>query len=140
MQMHTKIYVLCLSSFYFVSILCVGLMREGRLNIEDHLVDINNRPIAASVNFEVRYSSPESTEGTFDSSAVSKFVQQAEQSIDDEQQMLLDIEQNIANLERTLNQGRKTEKLICYHTWNFDVIMFHYLIPNSCWDYFYMLQ
>lgn len=83
-----------------------GLMREGRLNIEDHLVDTNNRPIVASVNFEVRYSSPESMEGTFDSSAVSKFVQQAEQkSIDDEQQMLLDIEQNIANLERSLNQG-----------------------------------
>lgn len=82
-----------------------GLMREGRLNIEDHLVDTSNRPIAASVNFEVKYSSPESTEGTFDSSAVSKFVQQAEQSIDDEQQMLLDIEQNIANLERSLNQG-----------------------------------
>jgi hypothetical protein len=80
-------------------------MKEGRLNIEDHLVDLNNRPIAASVNFEVRYSSPEKEEGTFDSPTVSKFVQQAE-SIDDEQQMLLDIEQNIANLERTLNQGR----------------------------------
>lgn len=81
-------------------------MREGRLNIEDHLVDSGNRPIAAIVNFEVRYSSPESAEGGFDSSTVSKFVQQqAEQGIDDEQQMLLDIEQNIANLERSLNQG-----------------------------------
>lgn len=82
-------------------------MREGRLNIEDHLVDAGNRPIAATVNFEVRYSSPESAEGCFDSSTVSKFVhQQAEQGIvDDEQQMLLDIEQNIANLERSLNQG-----------------------------------
>jgi otoferlin len=84
-------------------------MREGRLNIEDHLVDSSNRPIAATVNFEVRYSSPESAEGGFDSSTVSKFVQQQQQSveqgIDDEQQMLLDIEQNIANLERSLNQG-----------------------------------
>lgn len=82
-------------------------MRDGRLNIEDHLVDLGNRPIAASVNFEVRYSSPESAEGGFDSSTVSKFVQQQalEQGIDDEQQMLLDIEQNIANLEKSLNQG-----------------------------------
>lgn len=78
-------------------------MRDGRVNIEDHLVDSNNRPISASVNFEVRYSSPESLEGTFDSPTVSKFVQQ--QSLDDDQQMLLNIEQNIANLERSLNQG-----------------------------------
>lgn len=80
-----------------------GLLREGRVNIEDHLVDTNNRPIAASVNFEVRYSSPENTEGNFDSPTVSKFVQQ--QSLDDDQQMLLSIEQNIANLERSLHQG-----------------------------------
>lgn len=81
-------------------------MRDGRLNIEDHLVDSGNRPMAATVNFEVRYASPESAEGGFDSSTVSKFVhQQSEQGIDDEQQMLLDIEQNIANLERSLNQG-----------------------------------
>lgn len=73
-------------------------------------MDTSNRPIPASVNFEVRYSSPENTEGNFDSSAVSKFVQQAEQSIDDEQQMLLDIEQNIANLERSLNQGKVKKK------------------------------
>lgn len=78
-------------------------MRDGRVNIEDHLVDTNNRPIAASVNFEVRYSSPESEAGNFDSPTVSKFVQQ--QSLDDDQQMLLNIEQNIANLERSLNQG-----------------------------------
>lgn len=83
-------------------------MREGRLNIEDHLVDSSNRPIAASVNFEVRYSSPENEGGSFDSPTVSKFVQQqAEHEIDDEQQMLLDIEQNIANLERSLNQGER---------------------------------
>jgi hypothetical protein len=88
-------------------------MKEGRLIIEDHLVDLNNRPIAAAVNFEVRYSSPEKEEGTFDSPTVSKFVQQSE-SIDDEQQMLLDIEQNIANLERTLNQG-EWRAAVCYY-------------------------
>lgn len=78
-------------------------MRDERVNIEDHLVDSNNRPISTTVNFEVRYSSPENMEGTFDSTTVSKFVQQ--QSLDDDQQMLLNIEQNIANLERSLHQG-----------------------------------
>lgn len=81
-------------------------MREGRVNIEDQLVDSNNKPIQAIVNFEVRYSSPENTDGNFDSSNVSKFLQQQHSnSIDDDQQMLLDIEQNIANLERSLIQG-----------------------------------
>lgn len=78
-------------------------MRDGRVSIEDHLVDSNNRPISATVNFEVRYSSPENTAGNFDSPTVSKFVQQ--QSLDDDQQMLLNIEQNIANLEKSLHQG-----------------------------------
>lgn len=83
-------------------------MREGRVNIEDQLVDSNNKPIQAIVNFEVRYSSPENVDGNFDSSNVSKFLQQQQHSnsIDDDQQMLLDIEQNIANLERSLNQGK----------------------------------
>ena len=80
-------------------------MRDGRVNIEDHLVDSNNRPIAAIVNFEVRYSSPENMEGNFDSPTVSKYVQK--QSLDEDQKMLLDIEQNIANLERSLHQGMK---------------------------------
>lgn len=81
----------------------IGLLRDGRVTIEDNLVDSSNRPIAASVSFEVRYSSPENMEGNFDSPTVSKSVQQ--QSLDEDQRMLLDIEQNIANLERTLNQG-----------------------------------
>lgn len=77
----------------------LGLLQEGRIIIEDHLVDSNNRPISASVNFEVRYLSPETLEGNFDSPTVSKFVHQ--QSLDDDQQMLLNIEQNIANLEKS---------------------------------------
>jgi hypothetical protein len=80
-------------------------MRDGRLSIEDRLLDSSNRPIAVTVCFEVRYSSPENMEGNFDSPTVSKFIHQAEQSIDDEQQMLLDIEKNIANLERSLHKG-----------------------------------
>lgn len=87
---------------FFLSFL--GLLRDGKVIIEDHLVDANNRPIPASVNFEVRYSSPENNDGNFDSSTVSKFVQE-QQSLDDDQQMLLNIEQNIANLEKSLNQG-----------------------------------
>lgn len=95
-------------------------MRDGKVNIEDHLVDNNNRPIAASVNFEVRYSSPENTEGNFDSPTVSKFVQQ--QSLDDDQQMLLNIEQNIANLERSLNQGTSITLLFGIgFEWRWDV-------------------
>lgn len=81
----------------------LGLLRDGRVTIEDHLLDSNNRPIAATVCFEVRYSSPENMEGNFDSPNVSKYVQQ--QSLDEDQKMLLDIEQNIANLERSLVQG-----------------------------------
>lgn len=78
-------------------------MRDGKVNIEDNLVDSNNRPILASVNFEVRYSSPENVEGNFDSPTVSKYVHQ--QSLEDDQQILLNIEQNIANLEKSLNKG-----------------------------------
>lgn len=89
-------------------------MRDGRVNIEDHLVDSNNRPMMASVSFEVRYLSPESTEGTFDSPTVSKYVHQ--QSLDDDQQMLLDIEQNIANLEKSFNQGTWDVNLVSVNT------------------------
>lgn len=98
----------------------IGLMRDGRVNIEDHLVDSNNRPIAATVNFEVRYSSPENMEGNFDSPTVSKYVQQ--QSLDDDQQMLLDIEQNIANLEKSLNQGIWIQSLLNFSKEIFDFI------------------
>lgn len=98
----------------------IGLMRDGRVNIEDHLVDSNNRPIAATVNFEVRYSSPENMEGNFDSPTVSKYVQQ--QSLDDDQQMLLDIEQNIANLEKSLNQGIWIQSLLNFSKEIFELI------------------
>lgn len=87
-------------------IFITGLLKEGRIQIEDQLADTNNRPIEAIVNFEVRYSSPENEDGSFDSPTVTKFIQQQQsKSIDEEQQMLLDIEQNIANLEKSINQG-----------------------------------
>lgn len=92
----------------------LGLMRDGQVKIEDHLVDNSNRPIIASVNFEVRYSSPESTEGNFDSLAVSKYVQQQADSLDEDQQILNNIEQNIANLEKSLNQGKLAVKICSF--------------------------
>lgn len=80
------------------------MLRDGRVQIEDQLVDTNNRPIEAIVNFEVRYSSPETEDGNFDAPNVTKFIQQQQsKSLDEDQQMLLDIEQNIANLEKSLH-------------------------------------
>lgn len=52
------------------------------------------------------YQSPDDEAGNFDSSHVVRTLrQQQSNSIDDDQQMLLDIEQNIANLEKSLNKG-----------------------------------
>lgn len=86
-------------------LLASGLINDGTVVVEDNLVDPStNRPILATVNFEVKYSSPENTDGNFDSPTVSKFVHQA--SLEEDQKMLLDIERNIANLERSLNQGK----------------------------------
>lgn len=46
-----------------------------------------------------------------------KTEEQSSKSFDDDQQMLLDIQQNIQNLERTLNnQGRKRMVLFCSFT------------------------
>lgn len=88
-----------------------GLIGDGTVVIEDNLVDPStNRPILATVNFEVKYSSPENIDGNFDSPTVSKFVHQA--SLEEDQKMLQDIERNIANLERSLNQGSMLNKLL----------------------------
>ena len=54
----------------------------------------------ARVNFEVWYSAP-------DGSASSWSGNDAYDALDDDQQMLIDIEQNIANLERSFTQGRR---------------------------------
>lgn len=98
----SKLYKLSniFSNFFHPS----GLIIDGTVQLDDNLVDPStNRPIASTVSFEVKYSSPENTEGNFDSPTVSKFVHQA--SLEEDQKMLLDIERNIANLERSLNQG-----------------------------------
>lgn len=51
------------------------------------------------------YLSPDDAAGNFEPANLIKSIQQNSNSLDEDQQMLLDIEQNIANLERSLNQS-----------------------------------
>ncbi|CAL7945461.1 unnamed protein product [Xylocopa violacea] len=69
--------------------------QEGRIVVTDSLVDLNNKPLPAVICFEIRYNPPD---GSCSSYAASEIME-------DEQQMLIDIEQNIANLERSLEQA-----------------------------------
>lgn len=63
------------------------------------------------------YTSPDDEAGNFEPSNLINSIQQ--NSLDDDQQMLLkDIEQNIANLEKSLCQGK---------TMNFIITMFSFL-------------
>jgi hypothetical protein len=52
------------------------------------------------VAFEVWYSAPDGSAGSWSEN-------DAYDALDDDQQMLIDIEQNIANLERSFTQGRR---------------------------------
>lgn len=65
--------------------------------------------------FEISYKSPDDEAGNFQPTHLIDSIQrqhhqlsheQSDHSIDDDQQKLLDIEQNIANLEKTLNRGK----------------------------------
>ncbi|XP_076663862.1 otoferlin isoform X3 [Andrena cerasifolii] len=71
------------------------VVREGRIVVTDALVDLNNKPLPAVICFEIRYNTPDGS--------CSSYV--ASEIMEDEQQMLIDIEQNIANLERSLGQA-----------------------------------
>uniref|UniRef100_A0A182N8H2 C2 domain-containing protein n=1 Tax=Anopheles dirus TaxID=7168 RepID=A0A182N8H2_9DIPT len=88
--------------------LAQALIHEGRLRIEDRLVDLSSKPIDAYVSFDVYYQSPEDESGNFYSPRVVHSLHQ-QSSIDDDQQMLLNIEQNIANLEKSISQGRTAD-------------------------------
>lgn len=60
------------------------------------------------MHFEIVYQSPEDGAGNFQPSYLISPIQEQHQhsvSIDDDQQMLLDIEQNIANLEKRIDSG-----------------------------------
>ncbi|XP_017781557.1 PREDICTED: otoferlin-like isoform X2 [Nicrophorus vespilloides] len=72
------------------------VVQNGRLSINDCLVDSNNKPMPVSINFDLLYVAPDETSASFASS--SQIF-----GIDDERQMLIDIEQNIANLEKSLS-------------------------------------
>ncbi|RLU19597.1 hypothetical protein DMN91_008154 [Ooceraea biroi] len=74
------------------------VVREGRILISDSLVDLNNKPLPAVVCFEIRYNPPD---GSCSSYAASELTE-------DEHKMLIDIEQNIANLERSLEQANSS--------------------------------
>ncbi|XP_073975608.1 otoferlin-like isoform X1 [Rhodnius prolixus] len=64
------------------------LIHEGKLSISDSLLDSNHRPLPATVTFDVTYTGLDGSDW----------------SLNAEQQMLVDIEQNIANLERSLTR------------------------------------
>ncbi|XP_046836781.1 otoferlin isoform X1 [Vespa crabro] len=74
------------------------VVREGHIVVTDSLIDLNNKPLPAMVCFEIRYNVPD---GSSSSYAISEVME-------DEQQMLIDIEQNIANLERSLEQANSS--------------------------------
>ncbi|XP_063235260.1 otoferlin-like isoform X2 [Bacillus rossius redtenbacheri] len=71
------------------------VVQDGCVALSDTMLDLNNKPLQAVVSFEVQYAPPDGPAGG------------PWPDGDDEQQMLVDIEQNIANLERSLSQGRR---------------------------------
>uniref|UniRef100_A0AAR5QCF9 C2 domain-containing protein n=2 Tax=Dendroctonus ponderosae TaxID=77166 RepID=A0AAR5QCF9_DENPD len=70
--------------------------QEGRINVCDNLVDSNNKTIEGTVEFSVLYSLPDASLASFTGSP------SLDHMLDDDQQMLFDIEQNIANIEKNL--------------------------------------
>ncbi|XP_069701783.1 otoferlin-like [Periplaneta americana] len=76
------------------------VVQDGHLMVSDTLLDLNNKPLPAKVTFEVWYSAPDGSAGSWSGG-------DAYEALDDDQQMLIDIEQNIANLERSFSQGRR---------------------------------
>ncbi|XP_012269850.2 otoferlin isoform X2 [Athalia rosae] len=83
-----------------------AVVREGRILVSDCLVDLNNRPIPTVVTFEVRYTPPDGSCSSYAGTEV----------MEDEQQMLIDIEQNIANLERSLEQTGTVRRRGSWHS------------------------
>ncbi|EEC19061.1 conserved hypothetical protein [Ixodes scapularis] len=74
------------------------LVEDGHLAICDSIVDENNMPVAgALLRFEVSYTAPDGSVGAWHAPGLPSNVS----SFDDDRQALLDIEQNIANLQRS---------------------------------------
>ncbi|XP_054723978.1 otoferlin-like [Uloborus diversus] len=74
------------------------LIEDGHLRVADSLVDVNNMPTEIVLLFDVRYSAPDGSVSEWGVSA-------SEAGLEDDRQALLVIEHNIANLERSINQG-----------------------------------
>ncbi|XP_043277265.1 otoferlin-like [Venturia canescens] len=83
-----------------------SVVRDGRVSITDALVDLNNRPISVIISFEIRYEAPDYEAGSDSWSSsyatTTSDMFQQQNNVEDERQMLIDIEENIANLERSL--------------------------------------
>ncbi|XP_064487216.1 otoferlin-like [Ornithodoros turicata] len=75
------------------------LVEDGHLTICDAIVDENNMPVGAKLRFEVSYTAPDGSVGTWHAPSF-PCGGGLDGSFDDDRQALLDIEQNIANLER----------------------------------------
>lgn len=69
-------------------------------------------PPQAIITFNACYKSPDDEDGP--TNLVNVIVQQntAPGGVDDDQQMLLDIEQNIANLEKSLQKGKEGQEVL----------------------------
>ncbi|XP_076320149.1 otoferlin-like isoform X2 [Tachypleus tridentatus] len=74
------------------------LIEDGHLTLTDMLLDVNNMPIGIDITFEVSYTAPDGSVGNWKSSGFQYG------SFDDDRQALIDIEENIANLERSISQ------------------------------------
>ncbi|RZF48118.1 hypothetical protein LSTR_LSTR002184, partial [Laodelphax striatellus] len=79
------------------SLVLQKVVSDGRISVCDTLVDPNNKPLPATVDIEITYYSMDEA-----SAAPSSHPS----ALDMDQQMLVDIEQNIANLERSMSNRR----------------------------------
>ncbi|XP_066141603.1 otoferlin-like isoform X2 [Euwallacea fornicatus] len=68
---------------------------EGRINVYDNMVDINNRALGATIEFCVLYSLPDDSMSSFTGNSGIDHVE-------DEELMLINIGRNIANIEKSL--------------------------------------
>ncbi len=80
---------------------------DGRVSLTETLVDANHRELPATVALEVTYHAPDAASASWASSASAAGYHD---ELEDDQQMLIDIEQNIANLERTLSQQQQQQQ------------------------------
>ncbi|XP_050298666.1 otoferlin-like [Anthonomus grandis grandis] len=79
------------------------VVQEGKLSVCDYLVDGNNKTLESTVEFRIIYSLPDESLASFTGSSM------LDRMLDDDQQMLIDIEQNIANIERKMLSEQSVE-------------------------------